>query len=101
MAQGWHSDGSVVDASGVLWNAQYCGSSVAAYGPDEELRDSIAIPARNTTCPAFVGSNLDRIYCTSATQNLDPLTLAEHPLNGQTFVIDGIGPGQDEHRVIL
>ena len=100
-AEGWNPDGAVVDAAGNLWNAQYGGFRVAVYGPDGAFREAHAVAARNTTCPAFGGAGLDRLFCTSATQHMDAKTLAEHPDNGKTFVIDGVGPGQAEHRVIL
>lgn len=100
-SDGWNPDGSVVDAEGNLWNAQYGGFRVAGYKPDGTFIDAIDIPARCTTCPAFGGPDLSDMYVTSATQGLDPVTLAEHPLNGQTFVVENAPVGLQESAVIL
>ena len=101
VAEGWRPDGSVVDAAGNLWNAQYGGARVAGYAPDGSFIEAIDIPARSTTCPAFGGEGLMRMFVTTATQNMDAEALAEFETNGQTFVVDGVGPGQAEHRVLL
>lgn len=98
---GWRPDGSVVDADGNLWSAQYGGFRVACYAPDGTFKEEIKLPARAPTCPAFGGPKLDRLFITTATQKMDAETLAQHPDNGRTLVIDGVGPGQAEHRVIL
>ena len=49
-------DGSVVDADGVLWNARWGGASLDAYSPEGKRIRSIAMPARQSSCPAFVGA---------------------------------------------
>ena len=100
-AEGWNADGSVVDAEGNLWNAQYGGSRVAVYAPDGSFKTAYSVPATQSTCPAFGGADLDHLYCTSATQNLDAAAMAADPDAGKTFVIEGLGPGQAEHRVVL
>ena len=56
-------DGSVVDADGVLWNARWGGGRVDAYAPDGKLLRTIPVPARQSSCPAFVGAmHRDRRY---------------------------------------
>ena len=64
-------DGSVVDADGVLWNARWGAASLDAYSPDGRRIRSIAMPARQSSCPAFVGPKADRIAVTSAWQGYD------------------------------
>ncbi len=100
-AGGWRPDGAVVDAAGNLWNAQYGGSRVACYGPDGQFLEAVPVPVLNPTCPAFGGSDLARMIITSASQRLDHDTLTRQPDNGKTYIVEGIGPGQPEHRVIL
>ena len=64
-AEGW-VDGSVVDADGTLWNARWGGARVDAYTPDGRLLRSVGLPARQSSCPAFVGPNASRLAVTSA-----------------------------------
>lgn len=93
---GVNPDGSVVDARGVLWNAQWGAGRVAGYGPDGQERAVIDIPASQTTCPAFGGPELRQMYVTSAAENLPD----EMPA-GQTFRVEMADQGQPEHRVVL
>ena len=100
-AEGWNPDGSVVDANGVLWNAQYGGYRVAGYDPSGQEIAAFTLPAKQATCPAFGGPGLADLFVTTAQQGMGTETLAVEPLNGQTFCISGVGNGQKEHRVIL
>jgi len=100
-AEGLFPDGSVIDADGNMWNAQYAAGRVAVYGPDGRFRNAVAVPGKYSTCPAFGGPDLTTLYCTSARQDADPDALASHPENGMTFAITNAGKGQPEHRVIL
>lgn len=88
-------DGSVVDAEGNLWNAQWGASRVAVYNPDGSLRDVIAVPASQSTCPAFGGADLDTLFVTSAADGVD------EPDAGKTFMQKTDARGQAEHQVIL
>ena len=69
-SDGW-VDGSVVDADGVLWNARWGGARVDAWSPDGKLIRSIAVPAKQSSCTAFVGPNASRIAVTSAWKGMD------------------------------
>lgn len=81
-------DGAVTDAHGFLWNARWGGGSLDCYGHDGRRVRSVALPATQTTCPAFVGAAADRVVVTSATQGMNAATLAAEPLAGQTFILD-------------
>ena len=94
-------DGSVIDTEGNMWNAQYAAGRVAVYGPGGALKDTLPIPAKYTTCPAFGGRDLTTLYVTTARQDATPKLLEQHPENGMTFGIENAGQGQPEHRVIL
>ena len=93
---GENPDGSVVDAAGNIWNAQWGAGRVACYSPDGRLRDTVPIPARHTTCPAFAGRAGD-MYITSATEGLTT-PMAD---DGKTFKVTTTATGQCEHKVIL
>ncbi|MBL8585015.1 MAG: SMP-30/gluconolactonase/LRE family protein, partial [Rhizobiaceae bacterium] len=81
-------DGSIVDEDGVLWNARWAASRLDAYAPDGQLLRSIDLPARQVTCPAFIGARADRIAVTSAWQAYDAKARAEDPNAGKTFLLD-------------
>jgi sugar lactone lactonase YvrE len=88
-------DGSVVDADGNLWNAQWGAARVAVYSPEGALRKVIAVPASQSTCPAFGGADLDTLYVTSAADGVDESDA------GKTFMQKTDAKGQAEHQVIL
>lgn len=90
-------DGSVVDAQGGIWNAQYGSGRVARYFPDGRFDRAIDVPGKNTTCPAFGGAGLDQLFITTARQGL--ATPDSH--QGGTFVATPGITGLAEHRVIL
>ena len=91
----YRPDGSVIDADGNLWNAQYGASRVAVYDPNGVEIDSHSFPASQTTCPAFGGKDLSTLYCTSAAQNVAGAD------DGKTFALQTKTTGQMEHRILL
>ncbi len=97
-AEGLNPDGAVIDASGVMWLAQWGAARVAAYAPDGTFLRAVGFAAPHTSCPAFGG---DTLYCTSALQGMDAAARAAFPQAGQTFMARGIATGQKEHQVIL
>lgn len=94
-------DGAVVDANGNLWIAQWGAGRVAAYSPAGHFLTAIPFNAAHTSCPAFGGTDLTTLYCTTAREGLDEETLVNQPSNGMTFAATGAGKGQAEHRVVL
>lgn len=94
-AEELNPDGSVIDAAGNFWNAQWGAGRVACYGPDGTFLRSIAIPASQATCPAFGGPNGQTLFVTSAAKGV------EEAQAGMTFCADIGVTGQREHRVIL
>lgn len=94
-------DGSVVDADGVLWNARWGGSRVDAWSPEGKLVRSIPVPARQSSCPAFVGADASRIAVTSAWKGMDAATRAADPEAGKTFLLDIEVRGRFEPKVLI
>ncbi|MEL7098926.1 MAG: SMP-30/gluconolactonase/LRE family protein [Pseudomonadota bacterium] len=94
-AEGLNPDGSVVDAAGNLWNAQWGASRVACYSPGGVLLETVTIPARQASCPAFGGADLATLFVTSAADGL------QGAKEGLTYAVDTPHTGQPEHRVIL
>lgn len=93
----FNPDGSVVDAEGFLWNAQWGGYRVARYNPQGGFVSEVKFEAAQISCPAFGGTDLDRLFATSATENLDEPCADD----GKTFLASIRGRGQKEHQVKL
>lgn len=93
--EGLKPDGAVVDADGNLWNAHWGAGQVACYSPEGTFLHSIALPASQTTCPAFGGSEGTTLFVTSAADGVNEAQ------GGMTFEIKTQVKGQHEHQVIL
>jgi sugar lactone lactonase YvrE len=91
----------VVDAEGLIWNARWGGSCVDVYTPEGQRARTIAVPAKQSSCPVFVGGNLDRLLVTSAWQGMDEQARAADPHHGNTFILDVGAVGRPEPRVRL
>jgi len=94
-------DGSAVDRDGVLWNAVWGGKAVKAYSPDGTLLREIAVPAGQSSCPAFVGAKADRLAVTSAWNVNDDKQRKLDPQAGMTFLLDIPVNGRFEPRVLI
>jgi len=84
-------DGSVVDADGALWNAEWGGAAVRRYAPDGTRLGSSPVPAAHVTCPAFGGPLLDVLCVTTARADVPAADLAARPDTGGLFRIDAHG----------
>lgn len=94
-------DGSVVDAEGNIWNAQWGGSCVAVYSPDGREMRRISMPVRQPSCPAFIGPRADRLAVTSAWEGLDDAARRDDPEAGRTFMLDAAVNGRFEPHLVL
>mmetsp|Transcript_23678 Transcript_23678/g.42211 ORF Transcript_23678/g.42211 Transcript_23678/m.42211 type:complete len:278 (+) Transcript_23678:3744-4577(+) len=88
-------DGSVVDAAGNLWNAQWGAGRVACYAPDGAFLKAVDVPTSQATCPAFGGADLTTMFVTSAAHGV------VEAQGGMTFATQIGVVGQREHQVIL
>ncbi len=86
-------DGSVVDAEGYLWNAQWGGYRVVRYKPDGTVDRIVEIDASQASCPAFGGPDYKTLFITTARENLSDEQLAKQPLAGSVFAIPIDTPG--------
>lgn len=78
-------DGSIIDAEGHLWNAQWGASRVVRYRPDGHVERIVDLPVTQPSCCAIGGESFDQLYITSARAELDPATLARVPASGGVF----------------
>ena len=88
-------DGSVCDAEGNIWNAQWGSSRVAVYSPEGELLKTYKVPGLQSSCPAFGGPDLTTLYVTTASDGI------EGEAEGRTYMIENAGKGLPEYQVIL
>jgi L-arabinonolactonase len=91
-------DGSVVDADGCLWNAQWNGSRIARYRPDGTLERVVEMPCRDVTSLSFGGRELDALYVTTSRLTLSEEQARQQPLAGALLVIHPGVKGLPETR---
>jgi sugar lactone lactonase YvrE len=96
-----HPDGAVFDAAGNIWIAFWGAGTVAGFGPDGRQLAAFAVPATQSTCPAWGGPDLSTLFVTSAAAGLSQEALAASPDSGRTFAIQTDFRGLPEPRVIL
>jgi sugar lactone lactonase len=94
-------DGAVVDADGLIWNARWGGGCIDIYSPQGEHLRSLRVPARQSSCPAFVGPDFSRLLVTSAWQGMAEDAKRADPGHGRTFVLDVAARGRQEPDVKL
>jgi sugar lactone lactonase YvrE len=94
-------DGAVVDAEGLIWNARWGGSCVDAYSPEGNRVRTVRVPAKQASCPVFVGRNFDQLLVTTAWQGMDAEAKMADPHHGQTFILDVGAGGRPEPRIRL
>lgn len=82
---GGSADGAVCDADGNVWSAHWGGASVHCLDPSGQRLAIYKLPTPQTSCPAFIGQNADRMLVTSAAEGMDEETLAREPQAGFTF----------------
>lgn len=81
-------DGAVVDADGLVWTARFGGACLDAYDLSGERVRTVPLPARQPTCPTFVGHDLDRLLVTTAYEGMDAEERAADPEHGRTLLVD-------------
>lgn len=94
-------DGSVIDAEGYLWNAQWGGSQVVRYSPKGEISAVLDLPVTQPTCLCFGGPRLDILFISTARENLSPEQLAGQPEAGNVFVFQTPYKGLPESQYIF
>jgi sugar lactone lactonase YvrE len=81
-----YPDGMTVDSEGHLWIAFWDGWCVRRFSPGGECVATIGLPVARPTSCAFGGPELDQLYISSASIDLDPEALAAQPSAGGLFM---------------
>lgn len=83
---GGSPDGAAVDVDGCIWSAQWGAGEVIRYTPGGEVDFRLRIPARQPSCVAFGGRDLDLLFVTSARDGLTAQELAQDRAAGHVFI---------------
>lgn len=98
--EGAGPDGSVVDAEGFLWNAEWGMGRVVRYAPDGTEDAVIQLPVSHVTCLCFGGPDLTDLYVTTATAGLSGEQRVSEPEAGNVFVYATPYRGLPETRFV-
>ncbi len=81
-----YPDGMTIDAEGKLWVAHWGGAAVIRWDPESgNLMQKVSVPAPNTTSCAFGGENMETLFITTA--SIDVENSADFPLSGGLFAV--------------
>jgi sugar lactone lactonase YvrE len=86
-AAGASPDGSIIDADGCLWNAQWGASRVVRYRSDGQVDRVVPLPVKNPSCCTIGGAAYDRLYISSARVDNSAQELARTPGAGGIWEI--------------
>lgn len=78
-------DGAICDADGFVWNARWGAGALDRYAPDGSRVASVALPALQTSCPAFAGGGM--IAVTSAMEGQNERARSADAHGGKTFLV--------------
>lgn len=84
-AAGASPDGSVVDAEGCLWNAQWGAARVVRYRPDGSVERIVPVAVKNPSCCTLGGAAFDQLYVSTAREDMDADELARMPHAGGVY----------------
>lgn len=77
-------DGLVIDSDGAMWVALWGAGKVNRYSVAGELLAVVSVPAKQPSCPAFVGPGMDSLAITTARLGLRGAA----PLDGAVFLCE-------------
>jgi len=82
-------DGMTIDEEGMIWVAFWRGSCIIRYDPkDGTILKKVVLPVSKVTSCAFGGKDLDKLYITTASYEVDT---QKEPLAGHLFVLNNPG----------
>lgn len=89
-------DGSVCDSDGHIWNARWGAGAIDQYAADGRHLQSLAVPTRQVSCPAFFGAQRDRLAVTSAWEGMSDEERSADPAAGMVFSLETEARGLPE-----
>lgn len=101
-AQSGSPDGSCADSDGAIWNAFWCADGgnghVQQILPDGSEGVRISVDAPQVSCACFGGADMDKLFITTARENMSDADIAAHALSGGVFVARPGAVGLPEDR---
>jgi sugar lactone lactonase YvrE len=80
-------DGSTLDEEGMIWIAMFGGGCVTRWNPRTgKLLQKIDVPAHNVTSCAFGGNDLNELYITTGSMEMDEKQKEKYPDAGKLFM---------------
>jgi sugar lactone lactonase YvrE len=86
-------DGLTIDADGNLWVAIWGAGRINQCTADGVLRQELIVPAAQTTCCAFAGPGLHRLYVTTATEDFSDEQRRADPAAGLLYRVETLATG--------
>ncbi len=84
-----YPDGMAIDENDMLWVGMWNGNAVIQFDPKTgEFISKIEVPAHNVTSCAFGGENLEILYITSASIDMNLEEHKKYPLAGSVFKVN-------------
>jgi sugar lactone lactonase YvrE len=93
-------DGSVVDAEGFLWNAEWGQGRVVRYASDGSVNTVVQLPVSHVTCVTFGGDELTDLYVTTANFALSEEEKITETQAGDVFIFETPYRGLIENRFV-
>ena len=94
-------DGSVIDAEGCIWNAQWGSSRISKFDQNGNLIENIKLQVPFVTCPVIGGKNNSTLFITTAREGMTKNQLKKFPNSGCVFMTEINSFAQKEVRVKL
>jgi sugar lactone lactonase YvrE len=87
-------DGLTLDAEGNIWTAIWDGWKVLQISPAGEILQELKLPVQRPTSVCFGGPAFGTLFITSASVDLNPVSLNLQPLAGDLFAFEVEVPGR-------
>jgi len=94
-------DGSAIDVSGNLWNAQWDGARVVQYSPSGDALTTLSLPMQKPTSCCFGGDDGNTLFITTASIGLSTTELSNQKYAGHVVSIEVDAQGLPSQPFIL
>ncbi|PCI53320.1 MAG: gluconolaconase [Alphaproteobacteria bacterium] len=94
-------DGSVVDAEGYLWNAEWKGHRIVRYAPNGDINLVLPLPVSQPTCLTFGGADMSVLFVTSAREGLSVEEFERQPMAGNVLIYKTDFCGVSEQQYVV
>jgi sugar lactone lactonase YvrE len=79
------ADGSLIDAEGRLWNAQWGAARVVRYDARGAIEREVRVAPTLASCPAFGGAQLSDLYIATSREGFSAADIEREPTAGSVY----------------